>query len=275
MGIWTYKRDDFDEQDLKKFLSLDFCPYCYDKIELLFQDNTEKQGSHLIHRESINVHICPACGWWRAKRDLWVFGPTIVESPNGPTKVEMPKSVINKNAAVGSLRALDLSDISIPVNEIRAYLTARFDSRFSINPRLFEETVASVFKSYDYDVKITGFSNDGGIDIILHNESGEIGVQVKRYKNSIEVEQIRSLAGALLLRGITKGIFVTTSNFQRGTHDAIKKFEKHGYKIELMNAEYFYSALKIAQRQIYSSKKEFLEEHDLSHMRLLEGFDVI
>lgn len=272
MGIWTYKNGKFSKQELYRYLSLDYCPYCQNRVELLFQDAKEEvRLQTMIHSERIEVHICKVCGWWKARRDKDVEGPTVVDN----TKVATPKHLITKNAAVGSLRSLNLNNISTPINEIRAYLTARYDDRFSLNPRLFEETVASVFKDHKYDVKVTGYSNDGGIDIILNKENEEIGVQVKRYKNKIKVEQIRSLVGALLLRGITKGMFVTTSDFQRGVTETAKKFEKHGYKIELMNAEHFYGALKITQRLNYSSKDEFLAVNDLSNMYQLSVRDVI
>jgi restriction system protein len=54
---------------------------------------------------------------------------------------------------------------------------------------MFEETVASVFRSLGYDATVTAYSGDGGIDVILHKGEERIGVQVKRYRNSISVEQ--------------------------------------------------------------------------------------
>ena len=64
------------------------------------------------------------------------------------------------------------------------YLTAKYEERFIINPRLFEETVASVFKSIGYFTRVTAYQNDGGIDIILDgNDNKVIGVQVKRYSS--------------------------------------------------------------------------------------------
>jgi restriction system protein len=70
---------------------------------------------------------------------------------------------------------------------------------------------------HGYDAVATSYSGDYGIDAVLKRSDGlEIGVQVKRYRSSIVVEQIRSFFGALVLGGYTRGIFVTTSKFQRG-----------------------------------------------------------
>lgn len=50
------------------------------------------------------------------------------------------------------------------------------------------------------------------VNIVILDGKGNktIGVQVKRYKNSIRVSQIREFAGALIENDMTKGIFITT-----------------------------------------------------------------
>ena len=117
-----------------------------------------------------------------------------------------------------------------------------------INPRTFEKVVASIFKDHGYLARVTAYSGDGGIDVILEGKDGDlIGVQVKRYKNKISVAQIRELTGALVLNGITKGIFVTTSEFQSGVYSIAKQSTERGYPIELIDATSFLQELKIAQ----------------------------
>jgi len=156
--------------------------------------------------------------------------------------------------AVGSLRELDLRDQSIPIAEIRAYLAAKYDARFAIDPWKFEEVVASVYQDLGYNARVTARSGDDGIDVILDGpDDSVIGIQVKRYSGRISVEQIRSLAGALLLNGITRGVFVTTSTFQSGAHTTVERFCLQGMPIELVDAERFYDALGLAQRTRYKS----------------------
>lgn len=186
--------------------------------------------------------LCEICGWWRFEERF----------EEAFMRIE---SVVRSAAA--SLRELDLSDISIPTQQVRDYLCARYEKRFDVHPRLFEQTVASVFQDLGYKVQVTGYRNDGGIDVILYKDDKQLGVQVKRYRARIEVEQIRSLAGALILSGITKGIYVTTSEFRSGCESAISKYRDVGIQIDLLNATKFYDALGFAQRNVYRSIDEF------------------
>ena len=155
-------------------------------------------------------------------------------------------------AEYGMLLELDLSDLSLPISEVRDYLAARYDSRFRVHPQRFEEFVASVFGDLGYDSRATSYSGDGGIDVVLNGSSGDtVGVQVKRYKGAICVEQIRAFTGALVLKGITKGIFVTTSRFQSGVAGTADVSAARGYPIELQDAERFYESLQLAQVESY------------------------
>lgn len=150
-------------------------------------------------------------------------------------------------AAIGCLKNFDEFKDAGPIEDIRCYLAARYESRFSVSPRLFESTVASVFRDQGYLPVVTGYSNDGGIDIILHRCSHTIGVQVKRHRQRIQVEMIRSLAGALVLHDMTTGIFVTTSDFTMGATRVTSAYSARGIAIELLDAPRFYSALSLVQ----------------------------
>jgi restriction system protein len=236
MSIWTYTPSE-RVQRVRLLVDKDHCPYCH-------ADAPRLQGSYFVKR---NAYVCPTCGWWKAIKETG--------SPPGTSAWG------RIYGAAGTLKDLNLTDISTPVEEARRYLLAKYESRFSVHPRLFEETVASVFKDLGYSVRVTGYSKDDGIDVILEKASDVVGVQVKRYKNSIKVEQVRSLVGALVLAGMTKGVFVTTSGFQSGASRTASRYESQGYAVELYDAERFYDALKIAQRPMYDSIGEFLRVH--------------
>jgi restriction system protein len=164
------------------------------------------------------------------------------------------KSGSHVSAELVALRNLDLTDLTLPLGEVRSYLAAKYSDRFSAAPRLFEDVVASVFRDCGYRTRVTGRSGDDGIDVILDGDKGDtIGVQVKRYQSSIEMEQIRALAGALVLQGLTRGIFVTTSRFQSGAHSTVERFAARSIRIELFDAQRFYEALRIAQRKAFSA----------------------
>jgi restriction system protein len=190
------------------------------------------------------VRLCRMCGWWTKQK--------FVISYLGDWDTSTYSS-----GAIGSLYNLDVSDQSIPIEEIRSYLAVKYDERFNIDPWRFEEVVASVYKDLGYYARVTARSGDGGIDVVLDGSNSKvIGVQVKRYKDKIKVEQIRSFVGALYLKRMTRGIFVTTSSFQSGADNVAQLSSSRGIPIELVDAQRFYQALGIAQQKYYKTIKD-------------------
>lgn len=109
-------------------------------------------------------------------------------------------------------------------------------------------TVASVFGDLGYRASATGYSNDGGGDVILEDGSGaRIGVQVKRQKGFVEVEQIRAFLGALMLGGYTRGVYVSASRFSRGARKAARLSTQTVMPIELVDAGRFFDMLGYVQ----------------------------
>jgi len=146
------------------------------------------------------------------------------------------------------LQDLALSDIDAPLQEVRRYLMRKFEARTSMHPRLFELTVASVFGDFGYRAVATAYSNDGGIDVVLEDGSGKrIGVQVKRQRRAVEVEQIRAFLGALTLGDFTSGVFLSSSQFRRGAIGAARRSAQCGMPIELVDANRFFDMLDFAQ----------------------------
>lgn len=212
------------------------CPFCCSPLKDIHDEK------NALYRHSVNgttsesyfrIAICLSCGWHGSTKLGWTDCSGMVFS-----QIE---------AASSSLRDLDISDINAPVEEVRSYLLAKYEQRFAVHPRVFEEVVGSVFRGLGYEVLVTGYSNDGGIDIILNDATTQIGVQVKRYRNVIQVEQIRALVGAMVLHGINKGIFVTTSRFTRGAPEVALQAMLSGFPVELVNSTDFYSALNLTK----------------------------
>ena len=245
-SIWYYATANDDESEDLALVSE--CIYCKSRLkrdylaerEVRFQDDLGLWDDKRPDAIPV-IGICLVCGWWKyGVKRLW------------PTKKGEPE-IKEVEIRYGLLKELSLSDITLPIEEVRRYLMANYESRFGVHPRLFEEVVASVFKDEGYDTLVTAYSGDGGIDVIMSNSSNEqIGVQVKRYKNSISVEQIRAFTGALVIRGLTKGIFVTTSNYQSGAESAAQVSGMRGYPIELIDADKFYEKLEFVQISSYS-----------------------
>jgi restriction system protein len=197
----------------------------------------------------IQLSICRLCGWWN------VYGIHQGEHPETSGDFEC------HSATIGCLKELDLNDVSTPVDQVRQYSLAKKECVFDIHPKLFEDVVCSVFKDCGRDARVTAYSGDDGVDVILDNASGgTIGVQVKRYRmeRRIEAEQIRSLAGALLVGEHTNGIFVTTSTYRSGARKMAQELSSIGYPIQLVDGERFLNALGIAQVKTFELDRERL-----------------
>lgn len=249
---WAYSDTIADKEIVKSAFRISACPFCRTKLEYHQADEnaTESRSNNFLRQiEFLEFDECPACGWWRL----------------GESGVEHVKyaAFFFRNGASARLKNFDSADLSIPLEEVRNFLTARYDLRFKVNPKMFEETVASIFEGLGYRVRVTSYTKDNGIDVILDGpDDCLMGVQVKRYKNSIKVESIRALTGALLLGGYTKGIFVTTSEFQAGCADTASLARLKGYPIELFDAKRLYDALKLSQINRYNKRSHFLELYD-------------
>jgi restriction system protein len=192
------------------------------------------------------ILCCPVCGWWLLRKDV-----------HGKDNAGA-YAFTNTYGAIGSLKELAVSNSLAPINEVRAYLAARYEKRGEVNPSVFEEVVASIYRNLGYSkVRVTGQTNDGGIDIVMEGAGDTlIGVQVKRYRNKIQAEQIRAFTGALMLKGMTHGIFLTTSEYTKGARDTANAATGKGYRVELINARAFYDALGVAQRKMYKSSMD-------------------
>lgn len=255
MSIWEYREtsDSFEEHTI---LEESACPFCQSPLmgvqidsedlpkhwvdTYLTEESPRAMGKASGPRDDLmgaecEVRFCSSCGWWSTVLDVtWKYTGEIY-------------------GAGAALRNLDLEDISIPLQEVQDYLLVQNQARFNVSPHVFEDVVGSVFSNLGYKVVVTGKTGDGGIDAIMQSPTDQVvGVQVKRYKDSIEAEQIRSFLGALVLGGFTKGVYVTTSKFRRGAHAAAAKAEETaGLPIELYDADRFLDALRIAQKSSY------------------------
>lgn len=274
MSIWVHK----EIGDLPSFEEISSC-HCRFCKEPLIKKEINDSWEHLenkidsIHNETIlgmaEIHgdfilremeikdtpylekatlgTCPLCGWWNISKNIQIL-----------TKNQIWMLSFGSAAA---LKNMNHADISTPTDEIKQYLSAKYDDRFHIHPRKFEEIVASVFRIHDFHPELTSYSADGGIDIILRDKTGNaIAVQVKRYKNSIEASAIRELLGAMVINGNTRGVFVTTSTFQSGCIEIKRKAEKRGILLDIIDSNSFLNILKLSQAKNLPQYQETIQE---------------
>jgi restriction system protein len=239
MTIWRH--DEFHEAS-QAYVSK--CLYCRWSPTL-----TQRKGS-----SGVTGAICSSCGWW---------------SVHVSTRSEafIDETIGDERAAVGVLRNLDLTDLSLPMGELRKYLLANYDARFQVHPKRYEDLVGAIFASFGYTVRVTSFSGDDGIDVFVFDGDANdvVGIQVKRYQSRIEAEQIRAFAGAMVLNNLTRGIYVTTSTFQSGASTTATRYGSRGIGITLWDAEEFYDRLRLSSNSI----KQTLGDDDTTFNRLI------
>lgn len=234
MGIWEYQ--DKNCEATYDTVTSDVCIFCGHQLRKVREIELEHENC-CNWRNKKHIKMCPVCGWWTVFHEYYEFKQFCDDD-----------AIFRNYGAAASLKKLNLDDMSIPIDDITKFLLAKYNNRFLVNPQLFEETVASAFRGMGYYARTTAYQRDGGIDVILDGKDNKtIGIQVKRYKNSIRVSQIREFAGALIENDMTSGIFVTTSRFQKGVCESVANFNARGIAIELFDSNKFYDALQINQ----------------------------
>ena len=112
----------------------------------------------------------------------------------------------------------------------RKTITQKVEDLLELSPREFEEYIGALFNSLGYNVEVTQYSNDKGIDIIMYKDEVKYGVQCKRYKGTVGSPDIQTFIGALSHANADKGFFVTTGMF---SFEAEKMAMQH--PIQLVN----------------------------------------
>jgi restriction system protein len=220
------------------------CIWCHKELHRLDPIYIESDRSQ--RKLIAQLSVCPHCGWWTAYR---------VHQGDHPRTSHFYECY---DGIVGSLKEFDPADISVPIEDVRRYLQINSERVYDLHPRVFEEVVGSVFRDHGWRVKVTAYTGDDGVDVVLTDGAKTVGVQVKKNKKErkIEAEQIRALAGALVLNGMTEGVFVTTSSYRKGAVLTAASYCQRGYHVHLLDCKRFFEALEIAQLRSFSLDEE-------------------
>jgi restriction system protein len=134
---------------------------------------------------------------------------------------------ISENNQIKNASPQDLIDTGF--SEIDAQVKSELLDRLkNLDPYYFEKVILILLKKMGYgDFIETSKSGDGGIDGIINEDKlglDKIYIQAKRYEeNKVREKDIRNFIGAMS-GDTTKGVFVTTSDFDKGAiqkaHDA-------------------------------------------------------
>ncbi len=112
------------------------------------------------------------------------------------------------------------------------------------SPAFFERLVIQLLLKMGYGGsrqeagQAVGRSGDGGIDgVIAEDRLGldSIYVQAKRWQGSVGEPQLRDFLGALVSRGATKGVFITTGQFTEAAQQFVRRSPQH--KVALIDGQ--------------------------------------
>jgi restriction system protein len=86
-----------------------------------------------------------------------------------------------------------------------------------LTPDAFEQLITNLFNRMGFDAHPTRTSKDGGVDCIAYYKKSIVGgkyvIQAKRWTNTVQVDAVRDLFGAMDHERANKGILITTSRF--------------------------------------------------------------
>lgn len=98
------------------------CIFCNEPLSFFHREATIKTTRWKSDQDGhLRLGLCMKCGWWTAAFDYGVDLGINVH--------------VRTHSVSGALRLLDLSDISVPTEELRRYLIAHYQDRFSIHPK--------------------------------------------------------------------------------------------------------------------------------------------
>ena len=127
----------------------------------------------------------------------------------------------------------------------------------------FENYISTLLTKMGFEVEVTQYSNDGGIDLIATYEkpifSGKYIVQCKRWVTSVGQPEVRDLYGVVMDQRANKGILITTSDFTAQAYEFAK-----GKNIELINGEILKALTEnnICDINIQNENTDFLYRND-------------
>lgn len=236
MTMQHLSRSQFEEYKIDKlptFVAKERKWYAHEEANLLgivLEDNFDKDWSFLV------LALDPD-GWYRAI-DVRVSMDTeeiaSIELTNA--MVSLSKSD-QKEENIYQISKTDF-ELFKPVigtidDEVKKYFKKYPHRLYDLEPRKFEELVASIMEDLGFTVELTKATRDGGTDIIARIKTAVTDfvthIECKRYaaNNKVDVGIIRNVMGVHHLRKPAKSIIITTSFFTKDAIKEAKGFEHH------------------------------------------------
>lgn len=145
-----------------------------------------------------------------------------MEALSSVDKIEQ-KLYENDCSPISEPNKLIIADIN---DELKKFFKKNPEKLYDLDPRKFEELIASILQDLGFDIELTKATRDGGRDIIASIRTKLTTfltyVECKRYgpEKKISAGLVREVIGVHSIHKPAKSIIVTTSFF---TKDAIKE----------------------------------------------------
>lgn len=123
---------------------------------------------------------------------------------------------------------------------------------YRINPRMFEELIAEMFRKFNMSVTLTKKTRDGGVDIIAVEENAVARnryiIECKRYAptKKVSIDVVQRLYGIKTSQQSTKAFLVTSSYFSK---DALAFAKQHFWELELKDYDHIVEWLRLFWRR--------------------------
>ncbi|MDX4071638.1 MULTISPECIES: restriction endonuclease [Arcobacteraceae] len=175
----------------------------------------------------------------------------------------------NLNISISDMTPSETIELSFEKIKNKIYNDI-LDTIISKTPREFEKLVVTLLQKMGYGGEIqnsgevTQYTNDNGIDGIIKEDVlgfGRIYIQAKRYQrdNKIGREDLNKFVGALAVAQSNKGVFITTSSFNKNAIEYVNKLNNSTTLVLIDGeqlAKYIYDySLGMQTEQIIEIKK--------------------
>jgi hypothetical protein len=226
------------------FENREICPFCrIPNATAFFQSEpnfvTIGEGTNDI----VSARTCKQCGWWEVEKQHYR------DCLDG-------FDTVSKTLKRAVLKPFREDDPALPLSLLRQELNKRAHLMQEIHPRKMEELVQSILRDcLSCEVHHCGRSGDEGIDLLVALSDAPMAIQVKRRTNAKQAESVnpvREFLGALVVKGIAKGMFVTSADrFAPAAHKFAKEaVERNAVtQFDLINGNRLLEMLRLVETE--------------------------
>lgn len=203
-----------------------------------------------------SASVCGHCGWWWADHE---------DHTNFSGKHET--HWLSNTYYEGILRRFDASSKSVPIEELRRFISTHPTATTSLHHAVFEKLVASVYHDlFNCEVRQVGGPGDNGVDLWMIQADQPCLIQCKRRQNDSAiqgVEAVRELVGAIIFAGTQRGHLVTNARRFSGPAQRAagsKALVETNIEITLINREDLLRMLQIANGRLEAYWADLLKQ---------------